>query len=315
MATRTDQNIEEKRKVLIEDDVGTQVHAKGTKLAKKNGATRVPYQQWVSERIKIAKIPFSIEIPLKSTSPKPVPVYLEEVEKLRAMVAKLRKEKEDLQFELYKETRENMILNRKRNQRKELLEESHKKNRWKRLWDLATKKKKDVREELESQIQELKEQLRSSEAELVREKRLKEQAQRASQICPRAWEKKCDELNTNKELASYWKEQYESLKSQTMGWLNQRKHLNEILDKFVVNIGRRTSIKVHPVDTIGFPPDAPRASTGRIVKQGPIEMLGKQNLKHRLPEDLSIFAFDRCRIQQFDRFTTEALGLCLRRNE
>ncbi|XP_050919755.1 uncharacterized protein LOC127137325 [Lathyrus oleraceus] len=105
------------------------VHTIGIELVKKNGAARVPYQQWVSERIKVVKLPFSIEIPLKSTSPEPVPVSLEEVEELRAMVAKLGKEKEDLQSELYKETRENMILKRKSNQRKELLEESRKKNR------------------------------------------------------------------------------------------------------------------------------------------------------------------------------------------
>ncbi|XP_050877288.1 uncharacterized protein LOC127081040 [Lathyrus oleraceus] len=196
----------------------------------------------------------------------------EKVEKLRAMVARLGKENWDLQSELYKETGENMILNRKSNQRKELLKESRKKNRiekdlkervlecldqadsglgslhdqlakakregqkWKRLWDLATKQKKEVREELEAQIQELKEQLRSSKAEVVRENLLKERAQRASQICSKAWKEKCDELNTNKELASYWKEQYESLKSQSMGWLNRRKHLNEILDEYECTI-------------------------------------------------------------------------------
>lgn len=73
--------------------------------------------------------PFSIKIPLKSTSPEPVPVSLEEVEELRAMVAKLGKEKEDLQSELYKEIGENMTLKRKSNQRKELFEESRKKNK------------------------------------------------------------------------------------------------------------------------------------------------------------------------------------------
>ncbi|KAI5436967.1 hypothetical protein KIW84_023190 [Lathyrus oleraceus] len=155
------------------------VHTKGTELVKKNDAARVPYQQWISERIKVVKLPFSIEIPLRSTSPEPVPVSLEEVEELRAMVAKLGKEKDDLQSELYKETGKNMILKRKSNQRKELLEESRKKNRieqdlkervlecldqadsglgslcdelakakrdgqeWKRWWDLATKQKKE----------------------------------------------------------------------------------------------------------------------------------------------------------------------------
>ncbi|KAI5431299.1 hypothetical protein KIW84_035465 [Lathyrus oleraceus] len=203
-------------------DPGKKVHTKGTELVKKNDAARVLYQQWISERIKVVKLPFSIETPLRSTSPEPVPVSLEEVEELQAMVAKLGKEKEDLQSELYKETGKNMILKRKSNQRKELLEESRKKNRieqdlkervlecldqadsglgslrdelakakrdgqeWKRWWDLATKQKKEVREELEAQIQGLKEQLRSSEAEVVRERRLKEQVQRTSQICPKA---------------------------------------------------------------------------------------------------------------------------------
>ncbi|KAI5402540.1 hypothetical protein KIW84_050234 [Lathyrus oleraceus] len=67
-------------------------------------STRIPYQHWVSERIKVVKLPFSIEIPLKSTSPEPVPVSLEEVEELRTMVAKLGKENDDMQSELYKET-------------------------------------------------------------------------------------------------------------------------------------------------------------------------------------------------------------------
>lgn len=70
----------------------------------------------------------------------------------------------------------------------------------------------------------------------MRERRLKEQVQRTSQICPKAWEEKCDEVNTHKELASYWKEQYESLKSQSMDWLNHRKHLNEILDEYECTI-------------------------------------------------------------------------------
>lgn len=141
------------------------------------------------------KLPFSIEIPLKSTSPEPVPVSLEEVEEIRAMVARLRMEKEYMQSKLYKETGENVILKRKTNQRKEILEESCMKNKveqdleervleclngadnglgslhdqlakakrdgqeWKHWWDLATKQKKDVREELEAQIQKIKEQL------------------------------------------------------------------------------------------------------------------------------------------------------------
>lgn len=72
------------------------------------------------------KLTFFVGIPIKSTSPKPKLISLEEVEELRAMMVRIGKEKEGLQSELYKETGENMILKRKNNQRKELLEESRK---------------------------------------------------------------------------------------------------------------------------------------------------------------------------------------------
>lgn len=53
------------------------VHTKGTELAKKNGAARVHYQQWVLERVKNVNLPFSIEIPPKSSLPEQVHVSLE----------------------------------------------------------------------------------------------------------------------------------------------------------------------------------------------------------------------------------------------
>lgn len=64
---------------------------------------RVPYQKWVLERVKVVKLPFSKEIPPKSTSLEPVLVSLEEVEEIIAMVGRLGKENGDLQYELYKE--------------------------------------------------------------------------------------------------------------------------------------------------------------------------------------------------------------------
>lgn len=58
--------------------------------------SRVPYQQWVIERFKNVKLPFSIEVPWRSASPELVLVSLEEVEELRATMARLEKEKEEL---------------------------------------------------------------------------------------------------------------------------------------------------------------------------------------------------------------------------
>ncbi|KAI5400524.1 hypothetical protein KIW84_065418 [Lathyrus oleraceus] len=189
---------------------------------------------WYRHKLNVEEIIISVEIPLKSTSPEPDPVSLEEVEELRAMSCKKNRIEQDVKERVLE------CLDQADSGLGSLHDELAKAKRdgqeWKRWWDLATKQKKEVREELEAQIQELKEQLQSSEAEVVRERRLKERAQRASQICPKAWEEKCDELNTNKELASYWKEQYESLKSQSMGWLNHRKLLNEILDEYECTI-------------------------------------------------------------------------------
>lgn len=59
---------------------------------------------------------------------------------------------------------------------------------------------------------------------------LRNKYEKAPQASPRAWKEKCDELENNNELVSHSKGKYESLKSQIMGWINERKHLNGILD-------------------------------------------------------------------------------------
>lgn len=53
-----------------------QVHTEGTKLRKRNDMSRVSYQQWVIERVKIVKFPFFIEVPPRSASPEPYPFLL-----------------------------------------------------------------------------------------------------------------------------------------------------------------------------------------------------------------------------------------------
>lgn len=68
--------------------------------------TRNPYQQRILERVKLIKIPLSIEIPPILDSPKHVHVSLEEVDELKATVAILQKEKEELHQKLCKVTTE-----------------------------------------------------------------------------------------------------------------------------------------------------------------------------------------------------------------
>lgn len=68
--------------------------------------SKIPYRQWVLERVKIVKLPFSIEIPPRPATLEPILVSLEEVEELRAKVARLGKENEDLQLSLQHVTNE-----------------------------------------------------------------------------------------------------------------------------------------------------------------------------------------------------------------
>lgn len=120
------------------------------------------------------------------------------MEKLRATITKLEREKEELQSKFNKATRENMVLKRKNNQIKDMLDKSRKKKKverdlkeiilkclnqadsglgslhdqldraktngreWKCWWNLTTEQKKEVRERLEAQNQELKEKLWNS---------------------------------------------------------------------------------------------------------------------------------------------------------
>lgn len=83
-----------------------------------------PYQQRILERVKLFKIPLSIEIPPILDSPKHVPVSLEEVDELKATVARLQKEKEELHQKLCKVTTERNDLKFDINQRGKELDES-----------------------------------------------------------------------------------------------------------------------------------------------------------------------------------------------
>lgn len=75
-----------------------------------DGVARIPYQQWILERVKVVKLPFSIEVPPRPPALELVLVSLEEVEELRDTMARLEKEKEDMHQELYKLTNERKDL-------------------------------------------------------------------------------------------------------------------------------------------------------------------------------------------------------------
>lgn len=76
------------------------VHTKGTELGKKNCVAKEPYRQWVIERVQEVNFPFTIELPTLPTSPEPIPISIEEVDKLKPTILRLEKEKEGLQANL-----------------------------------------------------------------------------------------------------------------------------------------------------------------------------------------------------------------------
>lgn len=66
------------------------VHTKGIELRKRS-VDKIPYQQWILERVKIFKLLLSIEIPTRHASPGLALISLEEVDEIRAKVARLEK--------------------------------------------------------------------------------------------------------------------------------------------------------------------------------------------------------------------------------
>lgn len=53
------------------------------------------------------KLPFIVKAPIPPRSPEPIPISIEEADELKATIAQLNKEKEELQAILLKSTKEN----------------------------------------------------------------------------------------------------------------------------------------------------------------------------------------------------------------
>ncbi|XP_050888723.1 uncharacterized protein LOC127093868 [Lathyrus oleraceus] len=150
-----------------------------------------PYYQWVMKRSQEVKLPFILDPPTQPPPPEPIPISIEEVEALRATIARLGREKEELQISLQQvsnernkmkwelerkmaqleETEEkvdkeehkrkkmkvgmeqaDLYLETIKEQLKQVEKKCQKNNRW---WLRATKEKKEVREALEVKIHDL----------------------------------------------------------------------------------------------------------------------------------------------------------------
>ncbi|KAI5396864.1 hypothetical protein KIW84_062915 [Lathyrus oleraceus] len=269
------------------------VNRKGkAELGRANGITKEPYFQWVKERVQIIKMPFVIRMPIPLPEPKLTHVPIEEMEELKATMAKLEKENEELQTKLQQTINEknNMKweLERKEAQLQAHVEkfnkEEHKRKKIKmgleqadhcldtlkgqlrqtqkecqdneHWWHLATKENKTIRDTLGAQIKELTNSVRQAKAEVDQERRLKKIATEASRVSPMVWEEKCREVRDARESVSYWKNQLESLRQDSSIWLKERDYVIEDYESFKKTIdflqGDRDKFRAKLDGLVGF---------------------------------------------------------------
>ncbi|KAI5381499.1 hypothetical protein KIW84_UN0680 [Lathyrus oleraceus] len=193
-------------------------------------------------------MPFVIQTPIPLPVPKLTHVPIEEMEELKATMAKLEKENEELQIKLQQTINEknNMKweLERKEAQLQAHVEkfnkEEHKIKKIKVGLEQAdhcldtlkaTKENKTIRDTLGAQIKELTNSIRQAKAEVDQELRLKKLATEASRVSPRVWEEKCREVRDAKESVSYWKN-LESLRQDSSIWLKERDYVIEDYESF-----------------------------------------------------------------------------------
>ncbi|KAI5444612.1 hypothetical protein KIW84_013033 [Lathyrus oleraceus] len=105
----------------------TQIHRQDKELGKHDRQAKEPYHQWMVQRAKEVKIPYSVDVPIPPPEPKPVYASKEEVEALKATIMQLTKENENLRSKHHALDRDHAKLKRKSEEDLELLSESRKK--------------------------------------------------------------------------------------------------------------------------------------------------------------------------------------------
>jgi hypothetical protein len=135
------------------------------------------------------KLPFIVKAPIPPKSPEPIPISIEEADELKATIAQLNKEKEELQASLLKATQENCELKWERVQKDKVVEGSNKRLRIeederRKVRDCLggansqLKHKNKERDELLSIAYKLKDQWEKSQVDV---KELKEELKNARQ--------------------------------------------------------------------------------------------------------------------------------------
>ncbi|KAI5428515.1 hypothetical protein KIW84_033483 [Lathyrus oleraceus] len=243
-------------------------HFRGQDKGKGVIGDREPYHQWVTRRSQEIKLPFILNPPTQPPPPEPIPVSMEEVEALRATIARLGRENEELQTSFQQVSNERNEIKWELERKKAQLEATEEKvdkeerkrkkvkvgmeqadhcletikeqlrqvekecQKNKRWWLRATEEKKEVREILEAKIHDLTISLHNAETQAEHERRLKERALEASRVTPTTWAEKCQEAKHAREVAQQWKDRFEAFHQDSVIWLREREKVIEDYDTF-----------------------------------------------------------------------------------
>ncbi|KAI5441800.1 hypothetical protein KIW84_011024 [Lathyrus oleraceus] len=161
------------------------------------------YRQWVVQREKKVKLPYSVDIQIPPPVPEPLYASKEEVDALKSTIAQLTKENEDLRSKLHALDRNHAKLKK----RVKKILSSYQKTENERgdnhcCFELVVKEKNVLRDESDLEIQKLKLSLREDNAKVEVERRLKEEA----------------------------------IRNESLDWLKEKAQINSLLDTYVGSI-------------------------------------------------------------------------------
>lgn len=103
-------------------------------------------------------------------------------------------------------------------------------------FELDVKEKKALIDQYDLEIQKLKISLRNANAKIEIERHLKEEAVRTSYVTPQVWRDKCYKAKLVTLSVEHWRDRFAALKKESMGWLNEKAHLNDLLDMYAKSI-------------------------------------------------------------------------------
>ncbi|WJX25239.1 hypothetical protein P8452_14301 [Trifolium repens] len=230
-----------------------------------------PYRG-IGQVVKIEELAPALNIPpselvlhyKKHSSPAPVPVSIEEVDKLRTIIDRLESEKEALQHDIYQVNYERNELTFKLNERtkelkmaKKAIEDEERKRQkvaaclagsteeikgrnqlldqaWKEVdsvrgaWEQTLKGKNQLKEGYEVRILSITASLQESQVVALNERRLRGIAEKKLQGLPNNWRELMKEMQDLKESEWRQKKEYEAISAQNQQLEAEVRHLREI---------------------------------------------------------------------------------------